>query len=81
VTVYYDGEIVGDYFADIIVEDKVILELKSAEKISEAHKVQLRNYLKASHMKIGYILNFGPEPTFKRLIFTKPPTKPKNSPH
>lgn len=77
IKVYFEGEIVGEYFADMMVEDKVILELKTAETISEAHKVQLRNYLKATQIKIGYILNFGPEATFKRMIYTKFPTSSK----
>ena len=68
--VYYDGELVGEYFADLLVEDKVILELKAAEDIAAQHKAQLLNYLKATEIEVGLLLNFGPEPKFARKIFT-----------
>lgn len=70
IQVYYDGELVGEYFADLLVEDKVILELKAAEDIAEQHKAQLLNYLKATEIEVGLLLNFGPEPKFARKIFT-----------
>jgi len=70
IKVYYDGVIVGDYFADIIVEDNVIIELKSAESLREEHKFQLINYLKATEKEVGLLLNFGKTPEFKRAIFT-----------
>jgi GxxExxY protein len=75
IKVYYDGVIVGEYFADLFVEGKVIIELKAAVAISDAHKAQLLNYLKATGIEVGLILNFGPEATFKREIFTKNHTK------
>ncbi len=59
--VFYDGENVGDFFADIIVEGKVILELKSVRRVIRAHEVQLVNYLKATQTPVGLILNFGEE--------------------
>ena len=68
--VYYDGEPVGEYFADLLVEDKVILELKAAEDIAAQHKAQLLNYLKATEIEVGLLLNFGSEPKFARKIFT-----------
>ncbi|MBL7164685.1 MAG: GxxExxY protein [Anaerolineales bacterium] len=71
IKVRYEGNIVGEYFADILVEGKVIIELKAAENISEGHKAQLINYLKATEIEVGLILNFGPKPTFKRKVFTK----------
>ena len=71
IKVYYDGEIVGDYFADIIVEENVIIELKSAESLRKEHKLQLINYLKATEKEVGLLLNFGKTPEFKRAIFTK----------
>lgn len=81
INVYYDNAIVGEYFADIIVENKIILELKAAESISEAHKIQLLNYLKASKITAGYILNFGPRATYKRQVFTgKPPEENYKNP-
>ena len=59
VTVYYDNEIVGEFITDIIVNDAIILELKSVRKIMEAHEVQLVNYLVATRKPVGLILNFG----------------------
>jgi GxxExxY protein len=70
IKVYYDEEIVGDYFADIIVDDNVIIELKSAESLRREHKLQLINYLKATEKEVGLLLNFGKTPEFKRAIFT-----------
>ncbi len=59
ITVQYDGENVGDFIADIIVEDNVILELKSVRRIIEAHEIQLVNYLTATGKPVGLLLNFG----------------------
>lgn len=70
IRVLYRGMIVGDYFADIIVENAVILELKAAEGIVEEHELQLINYLKATEIEVGLLLNFGKKPEFKRKIFT-----------
>ncbi|MBP7961168.1 MAG: GxxExxY protein [Caldilineaceae bacterium] len=67
--VYYENELVGEYFADLIVDDKVIVELKAAEAIDEAHLAQLTNYLKATRQEVGLLLNFGMEPVFMRRIF------------
>jgi len=58
VKVYFEGQEVGDYYADIIVENKIILELKTAEQITEVHKAQILNYLRATGLKLGMILNF-----------------------
>jgi len=71
IKVYYEGQAVGDYFADLIVDDKVILELKAAEQIVEAHETQLVNYLKATGYEIGLLLNYGKQAQFKRKIFTQ----------
>ena len=70
IKVYYEGKLVGDYFADIIVNDCVILELKAKEAICEEYEYQLINYLKATEIEIGLLLNFGKKPEFKRKIFT-----------
>ncbi|MFW5830901.1 MAG: GxxExxY protein [Prolixibacteraceae bacterium] len=70
VKVYYEEQIVGDYFADIIVQNSIILELKAAECLVEEHEFQLINYLKATDIEIGLLLNFGKKPEFKRKIFT-----------
>ncbi len=69
VSVYYEGERVGDYFADIIVNDLIILELKVAETIKNEHLAQLTNYLKATETEVGLLLNFGAKPEFKRVVF------------
>ncbi len=58
-TVYYDDLTVGEYFADLIVEDKVIIELKAAEALIEEHELQLINYLKATEIEAGLLLNYG----------------------
>ncbi|MEW6607413.1 MAG: GxxExxY protein [bacterium] len=70
IRVYYNGQEVGDYYADIVVNDQVIIELKSAESLREEHKAQLINYLKATDKEVGLVLNFGKTPEFKRVIFT-----------
>jgi GxxExxY protein len=70
VRVFYEGEQVGDYFADIIVNGLVILELKAAEVLKNEHFAQLTNYLKATDMEVGLLLNFGKKPEFKRIILT-----------
>jgi GxxExxY protein len=59
ITVSYDNERVGEFIADIVVEDEIILELKSAKRIAQAHEVQLVNYLVATNKPVGLILNFG----------------------
>ena len=79
-TVYYNGNPVGNYITDLIVNDLVILEIKSAETIIDAHEAQLLHYLRATEIEVGLILNFGPKPQISRKIFetarktrTKPP--------
>jgi len=70
IKVYYDNILVGDYFADIIVNNCIILELKALENLNEAHEVQLVNYLKATNIEVGLLLNFGKKPQIKRKVFT-----------
>lgn len=70
ISVFYAGVVVGEYFADLIVENKVIVELKRAESIGEAHLAQLINYLQATRYEVGLVLNFGPEPSFERRFFS-----------
>lgn len=70
IEVFYENHIVGNYYADIIVEDEIILELKAAETLCEEHEYQLINYLKATDKEIGLLLNFGKRPEFRRKIFT-----------
>jgi GxxExxY protein len=67
--VKYKGVIVGDYIADVVVEDKVIVELKTEEAYNKVHEAQLLNYLKATGIKVGLLINFGRKKCeFKRLV-------------
>jgi GxxExxY protein len=70
IEVFYKNNLIGEYYADIIVEDKIILELKAAEAVCEEHEFQLINYLKATEIEVGLLLNFGKKPEIKRKIFT-----------
>ena len=70
VEVFYDGQSVGNYFADIIVNGCVIREIKAAEGLIEEHEAQLTNYLKATNIEVGLLLNFGKAPQVKRKVFT-----------
>lgn len=70
-SVYYEDEPVGQYVADIIVEDKVILELKAVKQLAEIHEVQLVNYLKATDIEVGLLINFGHSVKVKRKVFSK----------
>jgi len=69
IKVLYEDEIVGKYFADILVDGKVIVEIKAAKNLALEHEAQLLNYLKATDKEVGLLLNFGPKPEFKRKIF------------
>ena len=69
IKVHYSGEEVGEYFADLLVENLVIIELKAAGAIIEEHEHQLLNYLKATDKEVGLLLNFGKKPQFKRKVF------------
>ena len=71
ISVHFEGEIVGEYFADLIVNESVIIELKAAESLSKAHETQLLNYLKASEIEVGLLLNFGKKPEHKRVVYSK----------
>ncbi len=71
IKVYYRDQIVGEYVADIIVEDKVILELKAVKDLTEIHEVQLVNYLKATGIEVGLLINFGRSVQVKRKVFDK----------
>jgi len=70
VTVYYEGEVVGDYRPDLFINDKVIVELKAEKEYNKGHEAQLLNYLKATKIKVGYLINFGRNKLeFKRMVF------------
>ena len=68
ITVHYRGEMVGNYIADIVVEDKIIVEIKAIKALSEIHEVQLVNYLAATGVEVGLLLNFGKSVEVKRRI-------------
>lgn len=70
IKVHYKGHVIGDYNADIIVNQSVIVELKAVEVLVEEHELQLINYLKATNIEIGLLLNFGKKPEIRRKIFT-----------
>lgn len=70
--VFYHGENVGDYRADNVVQNCVIVEVKTASKIDEAHLAQCVNYLKASKMHVALLLNFGPKAQFERVFLSHP---------
>ena len=70
IKVYYNGRQVGDYYADIIVNDVLILELKATECLVRENELQLINYLKATDIEVGLLLNFGAKPEFKRKVFS-----------
>lgn len=78
IKVYYENDQVGDYYVDLLVNGLVIVELKAAESICEEHEAQLLNYLKATDIEVGLLLNFGKEPKFRRKYFTN--DKKKNNP-
>jgi len=67
--VYYTGEIVGEYYADLLVAGKVIVELKAIKELAEEHEAQLLNYLKATPYEVGLLLNFGPTAQRKRFAY------------
>ena len=69
IQVFYLGQLVGEYYADIIVNDLVILEIKAAKALATEHEAQLLNYLKATPYEVGLLLNFGPKPETKRRSF------------
>ena len=69
IILFYEGEPVGHYVADIIVNDLVILEIKSVETIVEAHEAQLLNYLRATGIEVGLVLNFGPKLQITRKVY------------
>jgi len=67
--VYFQGKVIGQYFADILVDNKLILELKTTDVITNVHIAQVLNYQRATGLKLGLILNFGkPRFEYKRLV-------------
>jgi len=69
IEVLYSGEVIGEYFADLIVNGVVIVEVKAARVLAEEHEAQLLNYLKATGFEVGLLLNFGPKAEIRRKAF------------
>ncbi len=77
--VYFRGILVGTFYADLIVEDRVILELKTAEVITKFHEAQLLHYLRSSIKEVGFVLCFGPKATFKRIVISNDRKRNRNA--
>ena len=82
ISVQFLGVVVGEYYADLLVEDCIIVELKSVERLHPEHIAQVMNYLKATKIEVGLLMNFGPSASYKRVLFTNdrkyPPDKTAN---
>lgn len=70
IQVEYEGEVVGEYYADILVDNRVIVEIKAIKNLIAENEAQLLNYLKATQIEVGLLLNFGPDPKIKRKAFS-----------
>ncbi|MBC8526655.1 MAG: GxxExxY protein [Candidatus Cloacimonetes bacterium] len=70
IKVYYETEQIGEYYSDLTIDDLVIIEVKAAKSLCEEHEAQLVNYLRATKIEVGLLLNFGKKAEFKRKIFT-----------
>ena len=79
IKVNFKQQLVGEYYSDLLVEDKVIVELKACDLLMNIHVAQIMNYLKATQIEVGLLLNFGEEPEFKRLIYTNDRKKNLNN--
>ncbi len=80
VPVWFCGQKVGQYFADIMVQGTVLLELKAARNLESAHEAQLLHYLRATEVEVGLLLNFGLRPQFRRLLFDNERKKIRGNP-
>ena len=69
INVIYKNELVGQYFADIIVDEKIIVEIKAKKNLMAEDEAQLLNYLKATDKEVGLLINFGPKPEISRKVF------------
>ena len=68
IAVHFDNQVIGEYFADLVVEEKIIVELKAVQQLSAEHEAQLLHYLRATDYEVGLLLNFGPRPEIHRKI-------------
>jgi GxxExxY protein len=69
IEVFYRGQLVGSYFADLLIENCIIVEIKAVEQLVLEHEAQLLNYLKATNIDLGFVINFGRKPEVKRKIY------------
>jgi len=81
VDVHFEDVVVGHYYADLIIDRLVIIELKSVESLCDAHEAQLLNYLRATDIEVGLLLNFGPKPQVKRKVFSNTRKRGKADDH
>lgn len=79
IPVWFRGQKVGDFEADVLVEDKVLLELKAIRALDAAHEAQLLNYLRATDVEVGMLFNFGLKPQFRRFAFDNSRKRPRES--
>lgn len=77
--VTFHGRVVGDFRADLLVEGRLIVEVKAVVRLAAAHEAQLVNYLKATGVRVGLLMNFGPTPEFKRRVFDPALHHPRSS--
>ncbi len=68
IRVHFEGSVVGKYYADLVANNAVIVELKACRELAPEHEAQLLNYLKATEYEVGLLFNFGPKPRYKRMI-------------
>jgi GxxExxY protein len=80
VPVWFRGKKIGQYFADLVVNNIVLLELKAARGLDSAHEAQLLHYLRATNIEVGLLLNFGNRPQFRRLLFDNERKKIRENP-
>ncbi len=80
VPVWFRGRKAGQYFADLMVEDTILLELKAARSLDGTHEAQLLHYLRATNVEVGLLLNFGVRPQFRRLLFDNERKKIRGNP-
>lgn len=78
IRVIYKGKNIGDYYADLLVEQKVIVELKAISELSKMHETQIVNYLKATGYEVGLLINFGEDITIKRKVMQNEKDRPNN---
>jgi GxxExxY protein len=69
IRVYFEGSVIGEYHTDMLVNNSVIVELKACRVLALEHEAQLLNYLKATPYEVGFLLNFGPQPQYKRMVY------------